>query len=455
MTEPSSETIVERRAEHPVLAAFLSFVWQGLGQAYRHRRRQAVAQGVPVALIAIAVLAVVLTIGPLVFAAYLLNPIVALGVIVLAIVLGAWRIFSIVGAARPGGRLAALTAVVLVVVVVGTHAWVANAGWSFYQAGQLIYEPIVHGPQLSTPPQSLLPGQTPSPAPTPTPNDGSPLPGIANRVTVLFIGVDNTHGPERGLTDTLIVASFDPVAHSLAMISLPRDTARLPYYDGGEYAPRINSLMQATANHPELYPDGSMGTLVNEMSYLVGIPIDYYARIDIAGFTALIDVVGGVDIVNETTIDDPGYQFSPTDIGFHLDPGAYHLDGKLATAYARSRHGSSDYERAKRQQQILLALRNRLKDPIVLANVTGILGAVSQIIRTNAPLTRLPEIISVAFATSDAATRHIVLAPPTYAHRAQNAVGAPTSMTELTMDAVAALSIELFGTDSRYSATSP
>ena len=411
-------------------------------------------QGLPVVLVVGAVVAVALIIGPLVFAAYLLNPMVALGVIVLAVVLGVWRIISIVGAARPGGRLAALMALVLVGVVVASHAWVANAGWSFYQAGQLIYEPIALGPQPSTPPQSLLPGQTPDLNPSPAP-DGSPLPGISNRVTVLFIGVDNTHGPDRGLTDTLIVASFDPVAHSLAMISLPRDTARLPYYGGGEYGPRINTLMQATANHPELYPDGSMGTLVNEMSYLVGIPIDYYARIDIAGFTSLIDVVGGVDVVLESTIDDPGYQFSPTEIGFHLDPGAYHLDGKLATAYARSRHGSSDYERAKRQQQILLALRNRLKDPTVLANVTGILGAVSQIVRTNAPLTRLPEIISVAFATSDAATRHIVLAPPTYAHRAQNDVGAPTSMTELTMDAVAALSIELFGDASRYATSSP
>ncbi|HYI21972.1 MAG TPA: LCP family protein, partial [Candidatus Limnocylindrales bacterium] len=276
------------------------------------------------------------------------------------------------------------------------------------------------------------------------------------RVTVLLVGVDNTHAAERGLTDTLIVASFDPVNHSLSMISMPRDTARLPFYSGGEFRPRINNLLQTAARNPEQYPDGAMETLVNEMSYIVGVPIDYYAQIDIAGFTALVDMVGGVDVTLDAPIVDATYQFSPTETGFFLPAGTHHLDGKLATAYARSRHGpgNSDYERARRQQQILLALRTKLNDPRLMTNLPGVLYVLSNIVRTDAPLDRLPDIVSIALASATAEPTRVVLSPPRYAERAFNAGGEATSMTQLRMDAVAELSIQLFGNDSRY-ATEP
>ena len=208
--------------------------------------------------------------------------------------------------------------------------------------------------------------------------------------------MDNTHSRQFGLTDTLIVASFDPKTQSLDMISIPRDTARLPYYAGGQWLSRINGLMASAGRHPDSFPDGPMGTLVKEVEYIVGIPIDYYAQIDIAGFSALIDAVGGVDVTIETPLDDPGYQFSPTEIGFHLDPGTHHLDGKYATAFARSRHGSSDYDRAARQQKVLLALRAKLNDPQTLLNLPNIVDSASQVVRTNAPLDRLPDLVSIA-----------------------------------------------------------
>jgi LCP family protein required for cell wall assembly len=236
------------------------------------------------------------------------------------------------------------------------------------------------------------------------------------------------------------------------MISIPRDTARLPMYNGGEFNGRVNNLMRTAARNPTLYPDGGMGTLVNELSYIVGVPIDYYAQIDIHGFTALVDMVGGVDVVLDTPIQDATYQFSPTETGFFLDAGPHHLDGKLATAYARSRHGpgNSDYERARRQQQILLSLRTKLNDPRLMADLPGLLYVLSNIIRTDAPLDRLPDIVSIALASATAEPQRAVLQPPRYAERAFNQAGEPTSMTVLRMDAIAELSRELFGADSRY-----
>jgi LCP family protein required for cell wall assembly len=440
------------------VAALLSFIWPGLGQAYLGRKDIAWLMGAPPIGLAIGLVMVAATISPLIIVAYLLNPVLAALATVIAIVLGIIRSVSILETAFPQGGRPALVAAGLVVVVVITHAWLAASTWAFYRAGQQIFEQVAAVQQDDLPPDpTLAPGQTLDPNATPRPTrrpTAAPgeLPGERSRVTVLLVGVDNTHDEDRGLTDTLIVASFDPLTHSLTMVSLPRDVGRLPFYAGGTYGPRVNTLMQSADRHPEDYPDGPMGTLINEMSYLVGIPIDYYARIDIAGFRSLVDSVGGVDILVETTIDDPGYGFSPDEIGFHLDPGLHHLDGKYATAYARSRHGSSDYERARRQQQILLALRGRLGDPSVIARLPEIVGAVSSIIRTDAPLDRLPDILQVVLNTDDAATRHIVLSPPRYAHRAADAIG---SINQLDMFAVAELSLEIYGQDSLYAEAPP
>ena len=396
----------------------------------------------------------VIAIGPVISAIHLLNPVISLGAVVLIAVAGLWRAYSIIDACRPRTLRANVVAALLVALVVVSHAWLGQVAFSFYEAGQSIYEPVAN--------PSPAPGTTADPAqpsadPTPAPTQLEPLPGTASRVTVLLIGIDNTHLADRGLTDTLMVSSFDPVGQSLTMISIPRDTGRLPYYAGGEYAPRINTLMQTAARNPDEYPDGPIGTLVNEVSYIVGVPIDYSARIDIAGFTTMIDAVGGVDVVLEEAINDPGYQFSATEIGFLLEAGPHHLDGKLATAYARSRHGAgnSDYDRAKRQQQLLLALREKLNNPLIIANASALVSAVSQIIRTDAPLERLPEIVTIALRSRDAATTNIVLRPPNFAHTVVGADGQPTSMTHLTMDAVAVLSVQLFGPESRYFSTGP
>ena len=439
-------------------AALLSFLWPGLGQAYRGERRRALVQALPQLVFVVGVLLAIIALGPLVFAAYLLNPVVSIGLLLVVAALALWRSWSIMDAAAPltwrrlrGGRLA--WASLLVAIGLLVHGWVGYSLWAFYRAGQEMAQPIVAVTNPSpVPSMPTGPGNSPISSVAPSPDaPASPLPGEKRRVTILLVGVDNTHLPSPlGLTDTIIVASFDPSDHSLVMISVPRDVAHLPFYSGGEWGPRINSLLEAAIRNGSEFPDGPMRTLENEISYVVGIPIDYYAEIGISGFSELIDAVGGVDVVVKTAINDPTYQFSPTEIGFHLDPGAYHLNGKYATAYARSRHGSSDYARAARQQEILLALRNKLKDPLALANLPAIVDSMGQIIRTDAPLDRLPEIVAIAQQTTDAVTRNIVLSPPGYAHSYIASDGTRTNMTQLDMNAVAQLSIELFGADSLY-----
>jgi anionic cell wall polymer biosynthesis LytR-Cps2A-Psr (LCP) family protein len=97
-----------------------------------------------------------------------------------------------------------------------------------------------------------------------------------------------------------------------------------------------------------------------------GVPVHHYVRVDFEGFRAVVDAVGGIDVVVEEPIVDNAY---PTEdygtMRIEIPAGPQHMDGETALRYARSRHGSSDFDRAKRQQQILTALARRLLAPEV------------------------------------------------------------------------------------------
>ncbi len=118
--------------------------------------------------------------------------------------------------------------------------------------------------------------------------------------------MDSYVGRAERLNDTLMVVTFDTATGKVAMVSVPRDTAGFPYYWGGD-APatmKINSLVTYVSNGWVKSPDEPMTTLVNEVGYLIGIPVNYYATLDLASFMKLIDKVGGVDINNPSAIND-------------------------------------------------------------------------------------------------------------------------------------------------------
>jgi LCP family protein required for cell wall assembly len=237
------------------------------------------------------------------------------------------------------------------------------------------------------------------------------------------------------------------------MVSFPRDIARFQEPDGSVFRGKINSLMTYAGSHPKEYPNGGLSTLVDEVGYLLGVPIHYYASVDLEGFSKLIDAVGGVTVDNPKAINDPGYGgwTNGHPIGFHLSAGPHHLDGQTALAYARSRKGAgdNDFTRARRQQQILLALRARLTDPAILPQLPSIIDAASRTIRTNFPQDRVAEMLDVGSKiTNDDAVRRVVLGPP-YAKNAPPGTPGGYQLI-LDMDRLAKLSIDLFGADSRY-----
>jgi polyisoprenyl-teichoic acid--peptidoglycan teichoic acid transferase len=312
------------------------------------------------------------------------------------------------------------------------------------------------------PPVDLSPSPPPSPEITPTeagtpspspaaPADSSPSPSASpsavptpnpNRVTVLLTGVDFLQGRRHALNDTIILVSIDLQTRDVVMVSVPRDTANFPFYWGGQ-APvnfKINGLANAISAGRFGSPDPPLVTLANEVGYLVGVKVDYYAEVDIAGFAKLIDAVGGIDLYNPTPLDDP---FTCTSV----PAGNVHLDSTNALRYARSRETSSDYYRSARQQRVLIALEKKMASPAMLPRLGSMIALVGQSVATNFPLNTARNYSSLA--ENVGAISGCVLGPP-YNYHPDMTTTAGTWTSRLMLDRVANLSVKLFGTDSRY-----
>jgi len=185
---------------------------------------------------------------------------------------------------------------------------------------------------------------------------GKPLPRWegTERVNILVMGIDqreHEQGPWR--TDTMLILTIDPVTVSGGMLSIPRDlwVPILGYEEG-----RINTAHYLGEFYD--YPGGGSALAVKTVQYNFGVPIHYYARVNFAAFEQLVDLIGGIDVYVEEEIADPSYP----DEAYGYDPlyisaGWQHFDGEMALKYARTRHtAGGDFDRAKRQQQVLLAV---------------------------------------------------------------------------------------------------
>ena len=200
------------------------------------------------------------------------------------------------------------------------------------------------------------------------------------RVNILLLGVDRRpgeHGPWR--TDTMLLATADPSTNSAGMLSIPRDLwVPIPGFEEN----RIN--MAHYLGDAREYPGGGPALAKKTVQYNFGVPVNYYVRIDFDGFREIVDTIGGIDIDVESEIIDDKYP----DESYGYDPlyiaaGRQHMDGELALKYARTRHGSSDFDRAKRQQQMLLAVRDKALQLNLLPKLPELMGLLADAIETD------------------------------------------------------------------------
>lgn len=187
----------------------------------------------------------------------------------------------------------------------------------------------------------------------------SPLATINNgqRMTMLVMGVDRRQR-DAGytLTDTMMLLSIDPVSETATVLSIPRDLL----VDIPGYRPhRVNAAFILGAQQGG--DEAGVNLAMETISLNLGVPIDHYALLDFQTVVNIIDSVGGVTVRVPQTIDDPmypdhNYGYDP----FYIEAGEHLLDGSTALKYMRSRHGTTDFSRSQRQQQVLLAFRQQL-----------------------------------------------------------------------------------------------
>ncbi len=317
----------------------------------------------------------------------------------------AWRRLALAaGSAEPpvavaGRRRNPLAAILAGVLLLVPHAGTAAAGAAIMP---LLSQVLVPPARPAASPAGST-GTDTAPAEA---EPGPPLWDGTSRLNVLLLGSDRR--PQEmsehpwGNSDTIILVSVDPGLQGAAMISVPRDL----YLDIPGVGPeKINAA----------YREGGPQLAIRVVSTLLGQPIHRWASIDIETFGRLIDAIGGVVVDVERPIRDDQYptmDYSTRRI--FIPAGLQWLDGERALWYARSRHEYNDFDRAARQQRLLLAIKERARDPAMLSRLPSIAGMLASAVQTDiTPREALALARSGALANFGS-VRSLVLAPPDY-----------------------------------------
>jgi len=258
-------------------------------------------------------------------------------------------------------------------------------------------------------PGVITDAQTPLQAvgvPTPMPWDG------ASRVSVLVMGLDYRDwaaGEGAPRTDTMVLLTMDPLARTAGIMSIPRDLwVNIPGFSYG----RINTAYSLGEAFD--YPSRGPGLAMRTVEELLGVPIDYYAQVDFSAFVRLIDEIGGVkiDVQERITIDPLGDDNTKT-----LKPGVQVLPGELALAYARARKTEGgDFDRAQRQQQVIMAIRQQMLRPRMLPTLIAkaplLYQEISAGVHTNLNLDQAIQLAWLAVQIPEENIRRGVIGPP-------------------------------------------
>jgi len=256
----------------------------------------------------------------------------------------------------------------------------------------------------------VTPSPTVSSAPTASPSaSAAPTPGA---FTVLLLGSDDDSkfSSDHVLTQSMILVRIVPTTKQVTMLSIPRDLW-VPLSTGG--SGKVDGA----------YSYGGAGAAVATVEQNFRVHVDDYIWIGLLGLVKLIDAIGGIDVVTSNPVLDDYY---PADIygnspyGYErvaVLGGPQHLDGLHAMQYVRSRHGDlqSDLGRSQRQQQVLIAIRQKAKQ-LAPEDLPGIAQALGGELKTSMSLTKVAQLLPVASSFDNLdAINQIILATP-YTH---------------------------------------
>ena len=338
----------------------LSGLLPGLGQIYEDRWVKGIL------MIILPVLAITLGGAFVAYADPLTAFVLQHAPLVTFVLIGSALVFhlSVVADAFAGrlGKLRGRMAVEYAVLALVTLALIAGYGTIYRQSA----------PWASVAARMFAPFATKAVAPPTAPEQEAPSWSGNDRLNILVMGVDTREAdPATRNTDTMLVLSLDPVNKTAAMLSIPRDV----YIDKpGTFQGKINSA----------YASGGPNLARRLVDDLLGIRIHTYVLVNFEAFNKIVDGVGGVVVDAKRPVRDEYY---PTpDYGIervNILTGPQLMHGDLALKYARSRHDTNDYSRARRQQEVIGALRTRLTQADALRTLPSLIDTVGTTLETD------------------------------------------------------------------------
>jgi LCP family protein required for cell wall assembly len=226
-----------------------------------------------------------------------------------------------------------------------------------------------------------------------------------DRLNILLLGGDFGVGRTGIRTDTMITVSIDPATGEAAMFQVPRNWTYAPLPDGMGiwdcdcYPELINELWIQGEQHPEAFqgpgepPENAVKGVISEF---LGIPIHYYALVNLDGFVDIIDAIGGVEMyVPQRIVDDEYPLLDGTLTRLVIEAGQQHMDGEEALAYARTRHADSDYFRMSRQRCVLEAAMEQTDPTSLILNFGKFADVIKDTTTTDIPLELLPRLVEL------------------------------------------------------------
>jgi polyisoprenyl-teichoic acid--peptidoglycan teichoic acid transferase len=241
------------------------------------------------------------------------------------------------------------------------------------------------------------------------------------RINILLLGYGGPGHDGPYLTDSIMLLSIRPGSREAIMISLPRDLwVKIPALpQNGYIIGKLNSAYAIGTDHrdyPSIRRDRNTGTGGGDLaaatvSQVTGQPVDYWVGLDFRAFRDVVDAIGGIRVDVPRTLDDPyfpaGASTGMTHV--HIAAGWQQFDGERALEYARSRETTSDFDRSRRQQLIMLAVRQRVFSLHAIPRLLSLLGALQDNVRTNLRPLELQQLAALAGRLKDQDIRRVAI----------------------------------------------
>ncbi len=404
----------DQRSPNPFVAAAASALLPGVGQWIAGDRKKARR----LFIIDVAVLLILLFFfhdRVSVLTAFVKPTSMALLMVVNIALLGyrVWAADDAYRSASTSGRSTSRVVGLTAVIIIGAFLLMPHVVFGYYDLVQYsLITTVFDGDEAADTTSTTASADSPEPGDEAAPTSSTTTTVVEevpwddlDRLNILLLGGDFGVGRTGVRTDTMITVSIDPKTGEAAMFQVPRNWTYSPLPDGmgiwdcNCYPELINELWIQGEQHPEAFPgpgEPSENAVKGVISEFLGIPIHYYALVNLDGFGDIIDAIGGVDMyVPEKIVDDEYPLLDGTVTRLVIEAGEQHMNGEQALAYARTRHADSDYYRMSRQRCVLEAAMEQTDPTSLILNFGKFADVIKNTTTTDIPLDLLPELVEL------------------------------------------------------------